>query len=309
MGSEPDDKGDDGRSTVSDTARRLMPTSALGLAAVLCCMGIAAAFSGAVLYAYYESRQERTNTKVEEFVGGFGEELDNARKIIQAEGDKTKEEIQNLLEELRQFAASGATLTDILNRTQPSVWFVSTLDDAGAPSVGSAFVVFGDGERSYLVTSFATVRAATQQPGPEITVRKGDQVHVATLFTWDPNRDLALLSIEVGDLPALPWAAEEAQPKLGDRLFAIGGLGSANAAITQGFVVDVSADGVQHDAPIGPQFQGGPLINADGQVIAVASRAYSPLGFQPDTVFFGPLVRSACEVVLSCPAGTPQAPG
>jgi len=299
--------GDDGPDGV-DRLRRIVPRTAMGLAALLFFMGIASAFSGAILYAYYENRQEQTVNKVDSFVGGFSSQLDAARKIIQAEGDKAKGDIRTQLDELQKFAASGETLTGLLNKAQPSVWFVSTLDQNGAPSVGSAFVVFSDSQQSFLLTSFTTVQAATQNPGPAVTLRKQGQDDInATVFTWDPGRDLALLSVQRPNLPALPWADAGSPPKVGDRVFAISGLGSTGASITQGFVADVSADGIQHDAPIGTQFQGGPLLDSDGAVVGVSSRTYSPLGFQPEAVYFAPLVRLACENVLRCPdGGNPQ---
>jgi S1-C subfamily serine protease len=290
--------------------RRLVPKTVLGFAAVLLCMSVAAAFSGAVLYAYYENRQEQTINKVEKFVAGFQDQLDAAKKIVAAEGDSAKQEIRNQLDELRQFAASGSTLNELLNKSAPSVFFVSTLDDNGAPSVGSAFVVFADSESSYLLTSYATVVASTRSPAPGITLRKQDEPDLdATLYTWDPGKDLALLQVHKPNLPALAWAGTDALPKVGDRLFAISGLGSAKASITQGFVADVSGDGIQHDAPVGSQFQGGPLLNSRGEVVGIASRAYSPLGFLPQSVFFAPLIRQACEAVLHCPDSSAAGPG
>jgi S1-C subfamily serine protease len=292
------------------TLRSLLPKSILGLAALVFVMGVAAAFSGAVLYAYYENRQEQTTNKVESFVGTFGEQLDAAKKIVAAEGDSAKQEIRNQLDELRQFAASGSTLNDLLNKSAPSVWFVATLDDNGAPSVGSAFVVFADADSSYLLTSYATVQAATRAPGPGVTLRKQNEEDLAaTVFTWDPGLDLALLQVHRPNLPALGWASADRAPKIGDRVFAISGLGASGASITQGFVADVSSDGMQHDVPVGSQYQGGPLLNSNGEVLGIASRVYSPLGFVPQSVFFSPFIRKSCDAVLRCPdTGTP-APG
>ena len=179
-----------------------------GLSVLLFFMGIAAAFSGAVLYAYYESRQEQTVSKVDDFVGGFSDQLDSAKKAVQAEGDTAKQDIRNQLDELQKFAASGSTLTGLLDKARPSVWFVSTLDQAGAPSVGSAFVVFSDNQTSFLLASYTTIQAATQQPGPGVTLRKqGEPDLQATVFTWDPAHDLALLTVPRPSLPALPWAS------------------------------------------------------------------------------------------------------
>jgi S1-C subfamily serine protease len=181
---------------------------------------------------------------------------------------------------------------------------VSTVDQAGAPSVGTAFVAFSDGQQSFLLTSFTTIRAATQTPGPEIVLRKqGEDDMTATPFTWDEGRDIALLTVDRANLPALNWAPEDSPPRIGDRLFAISGLGSTGASITQGFVADVSQDGLEHDVAVGAQFQGAPLINSNGEVVGIASRTYGPVGFVPVDVYFAPLVRMSCEHVLSCPEG------
>jgi S1-C subfamily serine protease len=58
------------------------------------------------------------------------------------------------------------------------------------------------------------------------------------------------------------------------------------------------------DAPIGTPFQGGPIINQAGQVIAVGSRSYAPLGFTSQGTYFVPYVQASCLRVLSCPGGT-----
>ena len=290
--------------------RRALPDTALGLAGMLFLMSLAAAFSGAVLYAYYESRQEETSNKVEEFFRDYNKSIDDATKTVRAEGEKAKQDIRNQLDELQKFAASGETLTGLLGKASPSVFFVTTFDEAGGPSVGSAFVVFADAQQSFLLTSYTTIRAATQQPAPGITLHKQGQDDLeAQLFTWDADRDLALLAVNKANLPALNWISQDAPPKIGDRLFAISGLGSTGGSITQGFVADVSTDGIQHDVAVGTQFQGGPLINSDGEVVAIASRTYSPLKFDAQSVYFAPLVRMACDTVLRCPEGNPQPGG
>jgi S1-C subfamily serine protease len=87
-------------------------------------------------------------------------------------------------------------------------------------------------------------------------------------------------------------------------VFVISGLGATGGAISQGFIADLSATGLQHDAPVGAAFQGGPLVNSKGEVLAVASRSYSPLNFDPGAVFFGVPIRNSCAKVLRCPDGS-----
>ena len=286
--------------------RDRLPTTALGLAWMLFFMAIAAAFTGAILYAYYEYRLGKTDDKVEAFEAEFEESLDGAVQRIDEARDRALAQVDSQLDDLERFAASGETLSGLLEAAQASVWFVQTLDEAGQPSVGSAFVVFSDDEQSFLVTSYTTIRAATANPGPDITVRKGDEQLQAALTSWDPANDLALLTLDKPSLPALEWAPTDPPVQVGDRVFVISGLGAAGGSISQGFVAGVSAEGVQHDAPVGAAFQGGPLLTSNGEVVGVASRAYAPLGFSPEAVFFGVPIRNSCAQVIRCPDGSSQ---
>lgn len=281
--------------------KRIVPTTALGLAGALFLASVASAFTGAVLYAFYEYRLGKTEDRVDAFEAGFEDEVDQAIERIGTERDDAVGQVQSQLDDLEKFAASGETLQGLLEATAPSVWFVVTRDEAGQPSVGSAFVVFADAEQSFLLTSYNAVRANTQEPAPGITIRKGDEELAVTLAAWDPPNDLALLTVDRPNLPALAWAPTDPPAQVGDRVFVVSGLGASGGSISQGFVADVSANGIQHDSPVGAAFQGGPLLNSAGEVLAVASRAYSPLGFAPEAVFFGVPVRSSCATVIRCP--------
>ena len=293
----------------TDPARSLkgrMPKTALGLALLLFCMSVGSAFSGAILYAYYEYRLGKTEDRVDQFEAGFGAKVDEAVGSIDTARDDALAQVQAQLDDLEKFSASGETLSGLLEQTKASVYFVQTLDDSGAPAVGSAFVVFSDAQQSFLITSYTSVRAATTKPAPAITLRKGDDTLTATLTSWDPPNDLALLSVDTPSLPALKWAPTDPAVAIGDRVFVESGLGAAGGSISQGFVAGVSAEGIQHDAPVGAAFQGGPLLNSAGEVLGVASRAYAPLGFAPEAVFFGVPIRSSCSQVIRCPDGQGQ---
>jgi S1-C subfamily serine protease len=286
----------------SDWRGRLLPRSILGITALLLSASIGAAFSGAVFYAYYEYRLDRNETAVDKYIESFPEQVKAAQKIINNERDQARASIKKDLEPLRQLAASGQTLEELRKKVNASVWFVDTRAEDGSPSVGTAFVVFADGDQSFLLTSFNTVRAASRKPGPGIELRKGDERLGADLVTWEEGRDLALVSVRRGNLPRLTWSTSNPVIDLGDRVFAVAGLGSEGTSITQGVVSDLSAAGIQHDVPIGVQFQGAPLVNSNGEVVGVASRSYAPLGFAPDTVWYAPLIRAACDKVLRCPS-------
>jgi len=283
-------------------ASRLLPDTALGLAVLLFFMAVAAAFSGAALFAYYRFELDDTRSRVAELEGAIADDLETAEQRIDERTEQASAEIDGLLQELEEFGASGQTVEELVEGTAPSVFFVSTLDEAGQPSVGSAFVLFADSERSFLLTSYETVRAATVEPGPGIEVRQGDRRLAVELTAWDEARDLALLVAEEDpNLPAI-GVADPSAVDVGDRVFALSGLGTDGGAVTQGVVADVSGNGIQHDAAVGPQFQGGPLLDAEGKLVGITSRRYAPLGFRPDAVFFAVPVREACAELVQCPA-------
>ncbi|HEX4901414.1 MAG TPA: S1C family serine protease [Acidimicrobiales bacterium] len=280
----------------------VLPDTALGLATLLFFMAVAAAFSGAALFAYYRFELDDTRERVAEVEGSIASQVESGTQIIDQRTDTATAEIEELLQELEQFAASGQTVEELVAGAGPSMFLVSTLDEAGQPSVGTAFVLFSDSERSFLLTSHNTIRALTVDPGPGLEVRQGDRTIDARLTAWDEARDLALLVAEEDpNLPAIE-VADPSSIEVGDRVFAVSALGTAGGALTQGVVADVAANGIQHDAPVGPQFQGGPLLDAEGKLVGITSRRYAPLGFIPDSVFFAVPVREACVELVQCPA-------
>lgn len=288
---------------------RIVPRSVLGLSALILFTALGAAFSGAVLYSYYQYKLDQNEQKVTVLARRTQKALASSKDLINAETENAKKEIRDELGPLKQLAASEETLSALIEKVKDAVWFVHTTDEAGQPSVGTAFVVAADGEQSFLLTSYNVVRAATRSPGPVIAIRKGGQDVKATLWTWQPERDLALLIVPRPNLPKLKWNTGKGATKLGERVFAVSGLGGNGAAIVQGQVADVFADGIQHSAPIGSQFRGGPLIDSNGDVLGVASADYGPLGFHPGTVTFAVPVGTSCERVLRCPGGDPGSAG
>lgn len=286
---------------------RLAPKTILGMTMLILAAAVGAAFSGTILYAYYDYRLGSNEDRIKTFTDGFDTRFETALDTIAAEREAAKTEVRAELEPIKKIRAEGETLDELVKKVEKSMFFVVTVDEAGQPSVGSAFVVASDANQTLLITSYNTVRASTRSPAPPVKIRKGTEENQVTLFTWHEEKDLALLILKKGGLPRIEFGGGEL--KTGQRIFAVSGLGAAGGAISQGFVADVSAATVQHDAGVGPSFQGGPLLSDEGKVVAVASRAYSPLGFGTDAVFFGVPIRTACEKVLKCPEGGAPTPG
>src|ERR687896_2471161 len=107
--------------TSSGWRERLLPRTALGMSAMLLCAALGAAFSGAILYAYYEWRRDQSDDLISGYVEDFKREVDRARNIVRDEADEAREAVRDELKPLEKLAPSGETLTDMLNRAGPSV--------------------------------------------------------------------------------------------------------------------------------------------------------------------------------------------
>ena len=283
-----------------DSFARFVPRSVKGIVAVLVAFSMGASLSGAVLYTYYDYRKTEAEKNANAIVKNFKTRFDTAIKAINAESEIAKSEIQKEMEPLKRIRAEGETLEELVKKTAPSLFFVRSLDEQGAASVGTGFAVASDDNQTFVLTSYTTIRAATVRPGPAVEVRQRDTVVKATLWTWDESKDLALLILQKGKVPTLPFAAK-GSVKTGMRIFAMSALGAQGGAASQGFVADVSSPGIQHDASVGQAFQGGPLLDSDGKVVGISSRSFAPLGFISDDVWWAPAIRDACDKVLRCP--------
>jgi S1-C subfamily serine protease len=289
--------------------QRLLPKTVRGIVSLIVAASVGAALSGTILYAYYQYRLNQTNQRVGSFVDGFDQRFKTAVGTIQADQSNAQAAIRRSLGPIQSVQSQGATVANLLKQTQASVWFVHTVDANGQPSVGSAFAVSSSNGKTLLVTSYNTIQAATHQPAPAVYVRKGDTDTPAQLWSWQPAKDLALLTVNRDNVKTVNFASGDAPMKVGDRIYAVSGLGAAGGSITSGSVADASSNVLQNDAAVGTSFQGGPLINGQGDVVGVASRTYSPLGFTSDGVYFGVPIQAACDQVLSCPGGSPPSAG
>ncbi|CAN5625051.1 hypothetical protein BH23CHL7_BH23CHL7_19000 [soil metagenome] len=100
----------------------------------------------------------------------------------------------------------------------------------------------------------------------------------ATVRGTDVDGDLAALSVDTGDLPAVEWTAEPA--RLGSAVFGVSLTGAGQVRVTVGFVSGVGrefrgprgrriAGGLEHTAPLAPGSSGSPLVGVDGKVVGI----------------------------------------
>ncbi len=142
---------------------------------------------------------------------------------------------------------------------------------------GSGFLISADG---YIITNYHVVEGAERL---SITTHMG-QEYEASLVGSDQVNDVALLKVEATGLDPVEIGSSD-DLAVGDMVIAIGNpLGELTATATVGYVSgkdrSVSTDGtiinmLQTDAAINSGNSGGPLFNAQGQVIGITTAKYS----------------------------------
>lgn len=153
-------------------------------------------------------------------------------------------------------------------------------------SQGSGFLVTADG---YIMTNAHVVKGADK-----ITAVLNDGREIdATLVGTDTQTDIAIIKIDVKDLPFLQLGDSE-EIDIGEWVIAIGSPFQLEASVTVGVVsakgrqnlkITDYEDFIQTDAAINPGNSGGPLLDLKGEVIgintAIVSRSggYMGIGF------------------------------
>ena len=151
----------------------------------------------------------------------------------------------------------------------------ATIGSTAAPVIkkkvqGSGFIIAPNG---VIVTNYHTVIDAN-----EIYVQLSDKRRLkATLLRSEPKRDLAILKIANGSLPALPLADQVSE---GEWVLAIG---ANKNAISSGVVISNPSNnktqGLVTDVDINASNTGGPLLNTKGEVLAMNSNLLkAPMG-------------------------------
>lgn len=109
-----------------------------------------------------------------------------------------------------------------------------------------------------------------------VVLLQDDREYDAKLIARDPDVDLALLSIHATDLT--PLKPVSVSPRVGEMVFAFGHPWGQRNTVTRGIVSAlVSAQNrrgetlpiVRSDAPLAPGNSGGPLVNANGEVVGI----------------------------------------
>jgi Do/DeqQ family serine protease len=197
-------------------------------------------------------------------------------------------------------------------------------------SLGSGVIVSEDG---FVLTNNHVVAGESGRISlrqlPAVSVALADKREVeAKIVGVDPATDLALLKIDAGRLPTIPWG-DSSKLKVAEWVLAIGNPFQLNQTVTLGIVsalgrnnVGISAyeDFIQTDAAINPGNSGGALVNARGELVGIntaifsQSGGYQGIGFAvpsnlarrivSDLTQYGEVRRGSIGTVMAAPVST-----
>ena len=181
------------------------------------------------------------------------------------------------------------TRKEVKNRRQPFTndplfrrFFGDRLDEEEQQqqsSLGSGVIV---SQQGFILTNHHVVESAD-----EIQVALADGRDVpAKLVGADPETDLAVLRIDLKNLPAMTFGSSD-DIKIGDVVLAIGNPFGVGQTVTMGIIsavgrshlgINTFENFIQTDAAINPGNSGGALVDVSGHLIGINSAIYSRSG-------------------------------
>lgn len=168
-------------------------------------------------------------------------------------------------------------------------------------SLGSGVIVSSQG---YILTNNHVVEAADQI---EVALADGRKT-TATIVGTDPETDLAVIKINLQNLPAITFGHSE-HAKVGDVVLAIGNPFGVGQTVTMGIVsalgrshlgINAFENFIQTDAAINPGNSGGALVDTRGNLLGINSAIYSRSGGSLGIGFAIPVTsaRSVMESII-----------
>jgi serine protease DegQ len=165
-------------------------------------------------------------------------------------------------------------------------WYRFFFGQRGAPQgmepqrgLGSGVIVSAEG---YLITNHHVVEGADDI---EVLLADGRQAQAKVVGT-DPETDVALLKIDLDNLPAVTFG-NSARLQVGDTVLAIGNPFGVGQTVTSGIVsaldrrglgLNVFENFIQTDAAINPGNSGGALVDASGNLVGINTAIFSRSG-------------------------------
>jgi serine protease DegQ len=175
-------------------------------------------------------------------------------------------------------------------------------DEEKQASLGSGVIVSPQG---YILTNNHVIEAADEI---EVALADGRKV-AAQVVGSDPETDLAVIKIDLPDLPAITLAQVD-QASVGDVVLAIGNPFGVGQTVTMGIVsalgrthlgINTFENFIQTDAAINPGNSGGALVDTHGNLLGINTAIYSRTGGNLGIGFAIPVstAKSVMEAIIN----------
>jgi S1-C subfamily serine protease len=183
-----------------------------------------------------------------------------------------------------QQTPSAADSQAIFEHTKAATAIIVAGESAGRfVNIATGVIVSKDGE---ILTAYHAVRSASQA---QVRLANGDVFDHVDLLGFDERRDVALLKISAGALPALATGSTATLAQ-GDPVYAVTSGDGLSWSATEGIFSAVSpADEVpgagtgfrllQFTAPVAPGASGGALVDRNGAIIGIITGGKRAAGF------------------------------
>lgn len=157
---------------------------------------------------------------------------------------------------------------DLAQKIIPAVVSIRGMTAAGAEVTGTGFVVDPSGT---VVTNLHVIR---DLKAIAVKLANGDVYDQVKVRAFDERKDLAVIQVQGFGLPVVPLGNSD-EVRQGEKVALIGNPLGLDHSISVGIVSAIRpSEGfkvIQTDAAANPGNSGGPLLNAQGQVIGVLS--------------------------------------
>jgi hypothetical protein len=193
-------------------------------------------------------------------------------------------------------------LAELVGSVGRSVVVVEDSDPSGTATSGSGFVLQATPQDIWVITSYTVVGGA-RTAGRPVKIRLPNFQRLdGSIKSSDPGRDLAVVVVSGENLPPLNrFAAPVTQP--GAPLFVLGAVPSSGKVIgTRATVSQVVPDALLIESPGLASAPGGPVLDADGNLVGVLPVQYVPKGQAGPGLWVVP-AQLMCRRLVVCPRG------
>lgn len=171
---------------------------------------------------------------------------------------------------------SQVDLVSLVKKVKPSIVAIYTFDNQGQSLMqGSGFFINNQGD---VITNWHVIENAYSAV---VKTFEGNSYLVKEVLGGSKESDLALLSVDIRNDSVQRLPISRSIPEIGERVLVMGNPLALEFSVSDGIIAAIrnipeylNGEVIQITAPISPGSSGSPVINMQGEVIAIAFYVY-----------------------------------